>query len=128
LCVVFAVKYHVSDIGRDNHLTSRHDAKGVTHEDDRLNTWITVGHITARIAALHSVYGDCCPAALCSLRSGVARILVCDQSSEHDHGSLDKLAHKLPLKSGPLHLKSWEKVQSYKKKTKRKRGDGASSE
>jgi hypothetical protein len=101
-------------IGRDaEKLVWRHDADNKVHKADSKNTFITVGSATAALSALKEVYGeDLCPAALCSLRSGVMRLLVCDKHGESKiHAAAGSKAHRLPRLSGPNDTKNWAKVQ-----------------
>jgi hypothetical protein len=100
-------------IGVDaSQLTKRHNAQGKTRRADSANTFITVGATTAHIQALEEVYGKrLCPAALCSMKSGVSRLRVCDQSSDARHLRNDSGAHRLPVHSGPKDKKNWKRVE-----------------
>jgi hypothetical protein len=110
------MQFGVADIGADSDLVSRHDAKGKHHSDDSLNTHVTVGHVTASLAALARVYGEeLCAASLCSLRPGKFRLKVCDLAGQAGHQTLNGGAHKLPWKSGP-NSTSWSEVTAFMKK------------
>ena len=122
------VSHGSSNVGKDAaDLVKRHDAKGVTHADHSLNLYMTVGDNTVLLSSLAKVYGaEVCPAALMSVRSGLARLYVCDQSSHPDHASAHSAAHNLPLESGPK-SHSWKKVTKLSNSGGRGRGGVHSS-
>jgi hypothetical protein len=117
------LQFGPADIGADSELVTRHDEQGVSHDDNSLDTHITVGHVTASLAALDSVYGgSLCHSSLCSLRAGKFRLRVCDRAGQKGHTTINGGAHKLPWKSGP-NSSSWSEVKRYreeKKKIKKK--------
>ena len=82
--------------------------------------FIHVGNDSALISALHKVYGShLCEAALCSDKSGKARLAACDKWDQAAHAGVKSKAHKLPKVSGPSDVENWAVVQKATKSARR---------